>query len=201
MADFLTTKSSLIKLDTAQFVGGSGLLDDTTTDVQKALTAINTALDYATTEFSGVMSNTDKIKLDDIEPGAQVNDINTTTQGNTFNGINQLVKLNGTGKLPILDGSNLTNVNSSLGSINTLTDVDTNTISPINGDSLVWDGINWVPGLVSGGGISNSTVSVLPAPTLLLFNKIVFVIGDKSYICTSNLVTPLLDSDCFWVQT
>lgn len=141
--NFLSTKGSHIKLDTAQFAGGSGLLDGTTDDVQKALTAINLALDYASASYAGVMSSEDKIKLDSIESGAQVNDILTTLQGNTFNGVNQLVKLDSQGKLPAIDGSNLINVSS--GPINLCTDVDTVTESPVIGDVLVWNGTNWVP--------------------------------------------------------
>ncbi len=36
-----------------------------------------------------------------------------TLQGNTFNGVNQLVRLGASGELPVLDGSNLTNLNAS----------------------------------------------------------------------------------------
>ena len=141
--NFLSTKGSNVKLDTSQFAGGSGLLDETTDDVQKALTAINLALDYASASYAGVMSSEDKIKLDGIESGAQVNNPLTTLQGNTFNNANQLVKLDSTGKLPVLDGSNLINVSS--GPINLCTDVDTVTETPVIGDVLVWNGSNWVP--------------------------------------------------------
>jgi hypothetical protein len=33
-----------------------------------------------------------------------------------------------------------------------LTDVDTTTTAPTSGQALVWDGTNWVPGTISGGG-------------------------------------------------
>lgn len=37
-------------------------------------------------------------------------------------------------------------------SINALKDVDTATDTPGVGETLVWDGTNWVPGAGSGGG-------------------------------------------------
>lgn len=37
-------------------------------------------------------------------------------------------------------------------SINDLSDVDTVTVAPTNGQALVWDGTNWVPGSVATGG-------------------------------------------------
>jgi hypothetical protein len=47
-------------------------------------------------------------------------------------------------------------------SINELSDVDTATVAPTNGQSLVWNSAasNWRPGSVSGGGNSFSTISV-----------------------------------------
>lgn len=47
-------------------------------------------------------------------------------------------------------------------SINELSDVDTATVAPTNGQSLVWNSAasNWRPGSVSGGGDSFSTISV-----------------------------------------
>ena len=40
-------------------------------------------------------------------------------------------------------------IKSSVGGINELSDVDTVTSAPSNGEALVWDGTNWVPGTIS----------------------------------------------------
>jgi len=40
-------------------------------------------------------------------------------------------------------------IKSSVGGINELSDVDTVTSTPSNGEALVWDGTNWVPGTIS----------------------------------------------------
>ena len=45
-------------------------------------------------------------------------------------------------------------------SINTFTDVDTITSTPNIGDTLTWDGANWVPGAVAGGGTSTVDLSL-----------------------------------------
>ena len=44
-----------------------------------------------------------------------------TNQGNTFNGVNQLVKLDATGKLPAIDGSQLTGITTSGGTVTSVT--------------------------------------------------------------------------------
>jgi hypothetical protein len=51
-------------------------------------------------------------------------------------------------------GGDLTNV-SSVASVNDLTDVDTSTVAPNLEDGLVWDGVNWVPGIVAGESVSD----------------------------------------------
>jgi len=58
------------------------------------------------------------------------------------------------GVLPVLDGGNLTNV-SSVAGIDDLTDVDTSTVAPNLEDGLVWNGVNWVPGVVAGESVSD----------------------------------------------
>lgn len=45
-----------------------------------------------------------------------------------------------------------------------------------------------------------TTVTELPTPSVALFNAIVFVTGDGAYVCTSNEINPMQDSQCFWVQ-
>ena len=49
-------------------------------------------------------------------------------------------------------GSAGTNADLSTTSINALSDVDTVTTTPTNGQALLWNGTNWIPGSVSGGG-------------------------------------------------
>ena len=44
-------------------------------------------------------------------------------------------------------------------SIDDLSDVDTSTVAPTTGQALVWDGSQWEPGTVSGGGSSPWTTS------------------------------------------
>ena len=55
-----------ILLDISEFVGGSGILDENSLTTQKAFKDINDRLDLADTEFDGLMSSTDKIKLDTL---------------------------------------------------------------------------------------------------------------------------------------
>lgn len=52
------------------------------------------------------------------------------------------------------------------GSVNTHSDVDTVTVTPIVGDALKWNGINWVPGPVSGGGGGLALGTNVYTPTL-----------------------------------
>jgi hypothetical protein len=72
---FIKTTGTNVNLDTSEFVGGTGLLDTSTDTVQKALNAINTALDLVNQNYDGIMSSVDKIKLDSIQAGAQVNTV------------------------------------------------------------------------------------------------------------------------------
>lgn len=51
--------------------------------------------------------------------------------------------------------------------------------------------------LLNGPGIATKTA--LPAATLQRFNSVVFVVGDKMYVCTANSSTPQTDGECFWV--
>lgn len=64
----------------------------------------------SSTTRSLVINTTDNLKVTngELDVGTTV-----TTQGNTFNGANQLVQLDNSGKLPAIDGSQLTNINSS----------------------------------------------------------------------------------------
>jgi hypothetical protein len=46
------------------------------------------------------------------------------------------------------------NVTGLVGSIDDLSDVDTSTVAPENGQGLVWDGTSWVPGTIESGNIT-----------------------------------------------
>jgi len=50
------------------------------------------------------------------------------------------------------------------------------------------------------GGSNMKTVLVLPTPALAYFEKMVFVVGDRAYIGTSNVETPTSDTEVFWVE-
>ena len=58
--------------------------------------------------------------------------------------------------LPIVDYDSIGTT--PLGSVDLHSDVDTTTGTPTTGDSMVWDGTNWVPSSVAGGAGSNSYV-------------------------------------------
>ena len=76
-------------------------------------------------------------------------DINTDTDGYIDD-----VRLNGnsldfSGQGSAFSGSVDLSSLTSVGGINDLSDVDTVTSTPSNGEALVWDGTNWVPGTIS----------------------------------------------------
>lgn len=88
----------------------------------------------------------------------------------TVNGVS--ITLGGSGTLTtsnINEGSNqyFTNLKAdaradvriAASSINALADVDTATTLPTSGQALVWNGVAWVPGTVSGGGPSSGYVT------------------------------------------
>ncbi len=70
------------------------------------------------------------------------------------------------GVLPILDGSNLTGV-STVGSIDDLTDVDTTTSAPSDGQVLTWNNSNseWEPQTIAGGVTDINDLSDVNATT------------------------------------
>lgn len=43
-------------------------------------------------------------------------------------------------------------------SIDELNDVDLATVAPVIGQTLLWDGSNWIPGAISGGGIADAPI-------------------------------------------
>jgi hypothetical protein len=56
--------------------------------------------------------------------------------------------------------------------IDDLGDVDTSTTAPSNGDALVWDGNNWVPGTVSGGGSDDTAILSMPGDIETIVGKL-----------------------------
>ena len=72
MPSFRIVSGSNVKLNTTDFVGGSGILDNFSIDAQKAFKDINDRLELVTQEFDGLMSSQDKIKLDNLESGYKI---------------------------------------------------------------------------------------------------------------------------------
>ena len=62
---------------------------------------------------------------------------------------NQVLETDGAGNLAWVDQT------APAGSIDDLTDVDTSTVAPVNGDVLEWDGTNWVPAAPTPGGVTS----------------------------------------------
>jgi hypothetical protein len=60
-----------------------------------------------------------------------------------------------------VDVQNNTSKVSADGSIDTHSDVDTTTDPPNIGEALAWDGVNWVPTPVAGGGVTNHSQLIL----------------------------------------
>jgi len=69
---------------------------------------------------------------------------------------NQVLKTDGSGNLDWVDQT------AGVSSIDDLSDVDTTTVAPTDGQALVWDNANsqWEPGTVSGGGGSSARSTV-----------------------------------------
>ena len=57
------------------------------------------------------------------------------------------------------------------GTIDALTDVDTSSVAPSEGDYLVWNGSNWVPSASGGGGTATNYLSLEYFPTDRSTNK------------------------------
>ena len=80
--------------------------------------------------------------------------LGTAALVNVGTGANQIVQLDGSARLPAVDGSQLTGLTTTLGS---LSDVDTT--GATSGDGLVFDGAEWVPG---GLNISAVDADIIP---------------------------------------
>lgn len=64
MPSIRKTSGKNVVLDTSEFSGGSGIIDENSITVQKAFKDINDRLDLVDQTYDGLMSSTDKIKLD-----------------------------------------------------------------------------------------------------------------------------------------
>jgi len=82
--------------------------------------------------------------------------LGTSAVLDTGTGVDQVLKFTVNNTLPAISGVNLT----ALGSINTLSDVDTDTNAPNNGQFLKWNGANWVPADGSSVGSINDLSDV-----------------------------------------
>jgi hypothetical protein len=93
-------------------------------------------------------------------------------------------------------------------SINALSDVDTLTTAPTNGQALVWSGTTWVPGSVAapGGGGSTTFVGLTDTPSTFTGNGDYFVkvnsaatalvfTADPGYLTGSSSIDALNDVD------
>ena len=108
------------------------------------------------------VSAAQKTKLDGIEAGAQVNPVQidaaeiiagteTAVRGVSPADVKGMIDTHGGGS------------GGGASTLDDLTDVDTTTNSATVGEGLVWDGTNWVPGTVSGGGGGDITTAPLGA--------------------------------------
>lgn len=84
------------------------------------------------------------------------------------------------------------------GSIDILTDVDTTTTAPTDGQALIWDNANsiWIPGTVSGGGggaipVQDDATEIVAAPTALNFTGHGVTVTDATGVATINVPAPL----------
>ena len=95
--------------------------------------------------------------------GNLVGNVTGNVTGNTAGTHTGAVVGNVTGNVTGNAGT-VTNGVYSTSSINTLADVDTVTAVPTNGQALVWNGTNWVPGSVAAGGGGNLDFGTFTVP-------------------------------------
>jgi len=68
------------------------------------------------------------------------------------------------------------------------------------GDTIAWDGNEWVIGAPQSPD-TFKVVDTLPAASTELFEKIRYSIEDSAmFVCVANVTNPTSDSDCFWLQ-
>jgi hypothetical protein len=92
---------------------------------------------------------------DGLHTGAVIGNVTGNVQGDTTGTHTGSVIGNVTGNLTG-NADTVTNGVYTTSSINVLADVDTATATPTNGQALVWNGTNWIPGSVASGSGSGT---------------------------------------------
>jgi hypothetical protein len=167
----LITGADKAKLDGITAGAEPNVATDLTYTASTRLLASSTGTDATLPEVvasgdSGLITGADKAKLDGISPGAEVNAVDSVA-GKT--GAVTLVKADIT---DFSDADYATAAQGTLAdsavqptdSIDVLSDVDTTTIAPSNGDTLQYDGTNWVAGagnssIIDGGNLETGTAT------------------------------------------
>ena len=119
---------------------------------------------------SGLITGADKAKLDGISPGAEVNAVDSVA-GKT--GVVTLVKADITDfsdadYATAAQGTTADSAVQPTDSIDVLSDVDTTTVAPTDGQALVWDNANsqWEPGDIASAGLAKAWVEFNGTSTL-----------------------------------
>lgn len=119
---------------------------------------------------SGLITGADKAKLDGISPGAEVNTVDSVA-GKT--GVVTLVKADITNfsdadYATAAQGTTADSAVQPTDSIDVLSDVDTTTVAPTDGQALVWDNANsqWEPGDIASAGLAKAWVEFNGTSTL-----------------------------------
>jgi hypothetical protein len=145
-------------------------------------TGTDTTITAATSVQAGVMSNTDKIALDSaLQPGDNISDLTNDENYITLAEVpadavpsvfgrtgaitaeaSDYAAFYATTAQGVLADSALQPTSS----INALSDVDTATVAPANGQALIWNGTDWAPGTVSSGSTNSRTTYPVKAITV-----------------------------------
>jgi tagatose-1,6-bisphosphate aldolase len=135
---------------------------------------------------SGLITGADKAKLDGISPGAEVNAVDSVA-GKT--GVVTLVKADITDfsdadYATAAQGTTADSAVQPTDSIDVLSDVDTTTVAPTDGQALIWDNANsqWEPGDVGYWSRNGTTLSTATA-------------GDSVDIGSGAILTTVTDGD------
>ena len=182
-----TVLTAAVGLNTAKETNVTTDLSTTTTATTNTVVSsdgTDAVLSAATPTVAGVMTGADKLKLDGIATGAEVNDTNTTLQGNVFNGVEQLVKTDTTGRLPAIDGSLLTGIDS-------LPDQTGNTGKYLttDGTDATWDVLDITTFTELQTAVGGETVITVPTYTVGAEQLIVAIEGNVQYLGTDYTET------------
>ena len=151
--------------------------------------------------------NNDPLFYQSISSGASLTSFSVSTGSASGGGSLSYNNTNGVFTFAPPDLSSYLTSISSL-SIDALSDVDTSTAAPANGQALVWSGTTWVPGSVaaSGGGGSTTFVGLTDTPSTFTGNGDYFVkvnsaatalvfTADPGYLTGSSSIDALNDVD------